>query len=154
MPYVEVAGVAGTGRTGGCATGRLVGGSLKLILGSLGTPWEIDTRGALLLFEEVQEKPYAVDRMLQQLRAAGKLDACVGIALGAMVDCSDARYPRPTIGDVMTDVLSGYDVPIVTELPFGHVDLNLPWALGVRAELDGERGELRFLESGVTSRRG
>ncbi len=144
-----------TGRSiaGGLAAGRIVGGSLSLLVASLGTPWELDTRGAILLFEDVGEPPYRVDRMLQCLRAAGKLGAAAAIGVGAMVDCMDTRYPSPSVDDVLQEILTPLGIPVLGALPFGHVDRNLPWAIGVRAELDAERGELRFLESGVTMRR-
>lgn len=134
---------------GGSAEGRVVGGSLNLTTGSLGTPWEVDTRGAILLLEDTNEPPYKVDRMLQQLRAAGKLDACAGIGFGAMVHCKDDRYPTHPVEEVIREIVEPLGVPVLTGLPFGHVDANWPWVVGARAVLDGERGELRFLESGL-----
>ena len=73
----------GTARIAGRCTGRLVGGNLTLVAASLGTPWEVDTRGAILLVEDVHEPPYRIDRLLQQLRAAGKLARLVGLGTGA-----------------------------------------------------------------------
>ena len=75
------------------ATGRLVGGSLTLVAASIGTSWEIDTRGAILLLEDRGERPYRIDRMLQQLRGAGKLARLAGIGLGDFSSCVDERYP-------------------------------------------------------------
>jgi muramoyltetrapeptide carboxypeptidase len=72
----------GEGHGGGQAAGRLVGGSLTLVAASIGTPWEIDTRGAILLLEDVGERPYRIDRMLQQLLGAGKLAWIAGAAGG------------------------------------------------------------------------
>src|SRR5262245_22053470 len=73
----------GRPRGGGRAEGRLVGGSLTLLAASLGTPWELDTRGAILAFEEIGEKPYALDRDLTHLAVAGKLEAAAGFAVGS-----------------------------------------------------------------------
>jgi muramoyltetrapeptide carboxypeptidase len=141
--------LGGRGSGGGRARGRLVGGSLTLLAASLATPWELDTRGAILLFEEVNEAPYRIDRMLQQLRAAGKLARVVGVGVGDVSSCTDDRYGA-RVEDVIEEVVRPLGVPLVQGLPFGHVRANAAWPLGVRAELDGDRGELRILEHGVS----
>jgi muramoyltetrapeptide carboxypeptidase len=140
--------LAGRAMGGGRARGRLVGGSLTLLAASLATPWELDTRGAILLFEEVNEAPYRIDRMLQQLRAAGKLTRVVGVGVGDVSSCVDERYGARTV-DVIEELVRPLGVPLVLDLPFGHVRTNATWPLGVRAELDGDRGLLRILEHGV-----
>lgn len=135
---------------GGRAEGRLIGGSLTLVAASLGTPWEIDTRGAILLLEDVGERPFRIDRMLQQLRHAGKLDAVAGIGLGAFARC-DEPSGAPSAAEVLRELLGGLDVPWVAGLPFGHAAPNLAWPVGVRARLDGARAELHILERGVAT---
>ena len=72
----------------GRAQGPLCGGNLSLLAASLGTPWEIDTRGKLLFLEDVDEHTYRVDGMLTQLRNAGKFDQCAGVILGAWTNCT------------------------------------------------------------------
>ena len=136
----------------GWAEGRLIGGSLSVCVASLGTPWELDTRDAILMLEDITELPYRVDRMLQQLRAAGKLDRVVGVALGSFTDCDDERNPEWTIERLMGEVLGDLGVPVVGVLPFGHCAENRPWPFAGRAALDGARGELEILEAAVTSR--
>jgi muramoyltetrapeptide carboxypeptidase len=136
----------------GWAEGRLVGGSLTVCVASLGTPWEIDTRGAILMLEDVTELPYRLDRMLQQLRAARKLEQVAGIALGAFTDCEDERYPEWTCERLFLEIFGGLGVPVVMDLPFGHGPSNRPWPFGGRGALDGARGELELLESAVTTR--
>jgi muramoyltetrapeptide carboxypeptidase len=143
-----LAPLRGEGLGGGRAEGLLVGGSLTLLAASLGTPWEVETRGAILLFEE----PYALDRLLHHLRAAGKLDGLRGIGVGALTGCEDPKRPTPTARDVVEEMLRSLPVPRVIGLPFGHRSPNLTWPLGVHALLDGEGGELRILEAGVTRR--
>ena len=134
----------------GRAQGRLVGGNLTMLVGSLGTPWEVDTRGAILFFEEVDEQPYALDRSLVQLREAGKLGQAVGVAVGGLVQCESERYPGTSAGDAVREVLTAaVDGPVVEDLPFGHVADNRALGFGVRAELDGARGSLSLLESVV-----
>jgi muramoyltetrapeptide carboxypeptidase len=105
-----------------------------------------------LLFEEVNEKPYVLDRLLHQLRAAGKLDALAGVGVGHLADCVDPKREAPRAADVVFEVLAPLEVPLVFGLPFGHGRPNLTWPLGVRGALDGERGELQILETGVRRR--
>jgi muramoyltetrapeptide carboxypeptidase len=138
----------GCGAFPGEATGWLVGGSLTLVAASLGTPWEIETQGCVLLLEEVNERPYRVDRMLQQLRAAGKLAGLAGIGFGDLSTCADDRYGS-CVEDVVDELLAELCLPAATGLPFGHVPVNTPWPVGVRATIDGSRGEVRILERGV-----
>ena len=144
--------VAGKSLAGGWSEGRLSGGSLSLVVASLGTPWEIDTRGAILLLEEVGEDPYRVDRMLQQLIAAGKFASTVGVGIGSMTGCESQRYPTPSVTEVLEEVLAPLELPVVTELPFGHCDPHLSWPVGARAAIDGDRAEIELLEAGVSKR--
>lgn len=139
----------GEAHGGGRGEGRLVGGSLTVLAASLGTPWEVDTRGAILLLEDVHEKPYALDRLLQQMRAAGKLDRVAGVGVGQLIDCVDPMRETPSAEEVVLEALLPLGVPIVLGLPFGHGRPNLTWPFGVRGALDGERGALEILEAGV-----
>jgi len=137
---------------GGSATGRLTGGSLTMIAASLGTPWEIDTRGAVLLLEDVGERPYRIDRLLEHLRSAGKLAPVAAIGLGRFDRC-DEPDGSVTAAQVLREAIEALGVPWVSGLPFGHGAPNLPWPLGARARVDGARAELHVLERGVTDRR-
>lgn len=137
---------------GGWAEGRLTGGSLSLTVASLGTPWEVDTRGAILMLEDITEPPYRIDRMLQQLLAAGKLASVVGVGVGVMRDCDDGRYPDRDLECVLRDALEPLGVPVVVDMPFGHGPCNLAWPHGGRAAIDGDRGEVELLESAVAAR--
>lgn len=142
----------GRARQGGWAEGRLIGGSLTVCVASLGTSWEIDTRDAILVLEDVTELPYRIDRMLQQLRAAGKLERAAGIALGAFTDCEDERHPEWTVDRLVDEVFGPLGVPVVSDLPIGHGAENRPWPFAGRAAIDGARGELEILESAVSKR--
>lgn len=134
----------GTPRAGGSAEGRLVGGSLTLLTASLGGPWELDTKGAILLVEDVGERPYRIDRMLRQLVAAGKLESAAGIGIGAFASCDDDRYPEPSAAAVIEAVVRPLGVPVVADLAFGHIRENYAWPMGLRATMDGDVGELRI----------
>ena len=102
-----------------------------------------------MLLEDVGEKPYRVDRMLQQLRAAGKFEKLVAVGVGSFYGCVDERYPKPSVDAVIEEALSELGVPIVTGLPFGHVKDNFAWPMGGRATIDGTSGELQLIEQGV-----
>ena len=137
----------------GTAEGVLLGGCLSLIVATLGTPDEPDTRGALLLVEDTNAKPYQVDRMLWQLIRAGKLDQVRGIVFGQMPGCvqnSDQNFDQGyELTDVLADVLGDFKGPIAYGVPFGHAraaTLTLP--LGVRARLEVSRtSKLTILEA-------
>ena len=139
----------GIGLSGTTAVGTLMGGSLTMVVASLGTSWEIDTRGSILLLEEVNEKPYQIDRMLQQLKAAGKFDAIVGVGIGYLVNCIDSKREEPTAQEVIEAAFVPLGVPVVTNLPFGHDSPNRTWPLGIKAEINARTGEVLFLENGV-----
>jgi len=144
--------LAGQSMQRGWGEGRITGGSLKLVVASLGTPWEIDTRDAILLIEDTNEAPYSIDRMLTQLVVAGKFERVVGVGIGALTECTNPTLPRPTALEVCSEILVPLGVPIVSELAFGHCDHHLPWALGTRAAIDGDRGEIELLELPVAKR--
>ncbi len=144
----------GTSLAMGSCQGPLVGGSLVLTAASLGTPWEIDTRGAILFLEEVCEEPYAIDRLLVQLREAGKLRELRGVAIGQLVQCESERYPDVSALDVIQEILAPeVGGPIVCDLPFGHVVDHWALGVGVMAELDGNQGTLRHVASVVKEER-
>ncbi len=138
----------GVGVRAGRGEGPLVGGSLTLVAASIGTAWEVETGGAILLLEEVHESPYRVDRMLQQLRGAGKLDALVGIGFGDLSTCTDAKYGT-AVEDVVAEVAERAGIPCVRSLCFGHSPLHLAWPYGGRATIDGDEGEIVVQERGV-----
>ena len=105
--------------------------------------------GAVLLLEEVDERPYRIDRMLAQLEAAGKLTRVAGIGVGDVSTCRDERFPQPSALEVIESFARRAGVPLVADLPIGHVRRNATFGLGVRATIDGHRGEIRLLEQGV-----
>ncbi|HTO70975.1 MAG TPA: LD-carboxypeptidase [Myxococcota bacterium] len=146
--------LAGRALRGGSAEGPLVGGNLKMLHSSVGTPWEPALDGAILFFEEISEAPYAIDRALVHLREAGLLARVRGVAVGQLVNCESTRYPGASAPDAVREILgAAVRGPIVVDLPFGHVADNRALAVGVRARLDGDRGLLTGLEPVVETER-
>jgi len=142
-----LASLSGRAVRGGAVEGPLVGGNLKMLHSSIGTPWEPVVDGAILFIEEISEAPYAIDRALVHLREAGWLAKVRGVAIGQLVRCESTRYPGPSAGDAAREILAAaVHGPIVEDLAFGHVADNRALGVGVRARLDGDRGTLAALE--------
>lgn len=133
----------------GRTQGRLYGGCLSLLVASLGTPFEIQTGDTILFLEDIAAKPYQIDRMLMQLRLAGKFNRVCGFIFGEMLDCFQPGGQDYTLQQVIMRILDGYDVPIIYGLPSGHVSgSNITLPIGVQAELEaGAKTALRILES-------
>jgi muramoyltetrapeptide carboxypeptidase len=118
------------------AEGTVLGGCLTLVETALGTPWELQTEGSILVLEDRGMKPYQVDRSLMHLKQAGKFRDVAAILLGDFPDCEPAAPADETVRDVARRVLGPLDVPIVWGAPIGHTArpmLTIP--LGVRARL-------------------
>jgi muramoyltetrapeptide carboxypeptidase len=137
----------------GIAKGRMTGGTLSLLTASLGTPYEVDTRGRIVFLEDVDEEPYRVDRMLTQLVAAGKLGDCAGVALGIFTGTRVRNSPGRrslTLREVFSDHLLPLKVPVLANLAVGHVPDQVTLPYGVEARLDAGARTLELLESGVS----
>lgn len=134
----------------GSCEGVLVGGNLSLIAGTIGTPYEIDAKGRILFIEEIGERTYCVDRMLTQLRLAGKFDDCAGIVFGDFNDCP-VEYENfgLTLDQVIRDVAAPCGKPIFTGLQAGHVTPKITLPFGVRCRMDANHCSLEVLESAV-----
>ncbi|HEV2388786.1 MAG TPA: LD-carboxypeptidase [Candidatus Acidoferrales bacterium] len=135
----------------GEAEGVLLGGCLTLLRALLGTPWEPDTAGSILLIEDCNMKPYQVDRGLMHLKLAGKLEDVRGILLGDFPGCDPPEEGGPVVSEVVARLLKPLGVPIVWGAPVGHTRrplLTLP--LGVRVRLVARgAGQLDVLEPAV-----
>lgn len=120
----------------GTAEGILTGGNLSLVSSSLGTPYEIDTKGKILFLEDVDEAPYRIDGMLNHLRLAGKFDDCAGILLGYFTDCA-AKDPAKSLSllEVFQDLILPCGKPTVYGYTCGHSLPSMSLPLGARARL-------------------
>ncbi len=119
----------------GHASGPLVGGNLAMICATIGTPWQLQTEGALLFLEDVGEAPYRIDRMLTQVRQAGLLDGLAGIALGTFEGCEPPAGAGYTLHDIFDEHLGRLGIPVLTGLPFGHGRDNIGLPVGRTAHL-------------------
>jgi Uncharacterized proteins, homologs of microcin C7 resistance protein MccF len=132
---------------GGCARGILTGGNLSLVVSSLGTPYEIDTRGKILFLEDTDEEPYRIDRMLVQLRTAGKFRDCAGILFGWWTNCVPRRPGNSlTLQEVFDELLPPERKPTLMNLACGHDLPNLSLPLGCEVEMDADSGWLTVLD--------
>ena len=147
------AGSGARGLVDGTAEGVLYGGCLSILVASLGTPYEIRTEGTILFLEDVAAKPYQIDRMLMQLKLAGKLDGVRGIVFGEMRDCVQTANQAYTLEEVVLRIVGELRVPVAYGVRSGHVTAgNITLPMGVRAGLTVRDGQvsLKILEGAVT----
>jgi len=139
---------------GGVTNGQLIGGNLTLLCASLGTPWQPPFRGRIFFLEDLDEVPYRMDRMLTQLLNAGLLQQVAGIAIGINKGCVDPKAKRTkeyrqTSEDVFRERLLPLKIPVVMDLPFGHVPHNATLPVGAQVTLDATNGRLILAEAAV-----
>ncbi len=121
----------------GVARGPLWGGNLTLLNVRLGTPGQIDTRGAILFIEDIDEMLYAFDREMLHLRESGSLDDIHGLIIGEMLEMGDTKVPfGKNVDDIVLDVCAGLDIPIVTNFPCGHGDYQATLPISHEVVLD------------------
>ena len=116
----------------GRAVGRLIGGNLSLVQQTIGTPYEVDTRDAILFLEETRDPMSVTDERLVHLRAAGLLRNVRGIVFGQL---SIDRSEEDEFEDFLLDLVADLEVPVLTDFPAGHEVPNLTLPLGTDVEL-------------------
>jgi muramoyltetrapeptide carboxypeptidase len=136
----------------GEAEGVLYGGCLSILVAALGTPHDIRTAGTILFLEDLAAKPYQIDRMLMQLKLAGKLEDVRGIVFGEMVDCRQTPTQDYTLEQVVLRVVGDLGIPVAFGLRSGHVSrANITLPIGVSAKLEvGDAVSLKILESATS----
>ncbi len=132
----------------GKASGRLVGGNLTMVTSLMGTPYEVDTTGAIFFLEDIHEELYRIDRMLNQLALGGKFDNVAGVLFGR---CSDCKYTGPTFSleEILRDRFGSLRAPAISGLSFGHIEQKLVMPIGVLATLDADAGTVSLDEAAV-----
>lgn len=138
----------------GKTQGILIGGNLSIVVSMLGTKYDVDYSGKIIFLEEIGEEPYRIDRMLSQLRLAGKFKNAAGIVLGVFKNCERKRI-NPSfeatfkLRDVLEDRLKGLGIPVFYGFSFGHVTNKITIPFGIKAEMDADNFSLKYLESAV-----
>lgn len=140
----------------GEARGDMVGGNLTLICSSLGTPYEIETEGKILFFEELDTEPWVMDHMLAHLLNAGKLQKAAGIVIGECKDCEPFKHNPGfpvtfSLEDILEEYIKPLGIPAIYGLPLGHTKDLATIPLGVQGFLDATNGKLIIEECGTRS---
>lgn len=131
---------------GGKAKGKLVVGNLTCLGTSIGTPLEPQWDNAIVAFEDHNEDPYRIDRILSQFLQAGIFEKVVGVAVGTITPRKrNDNKDIETMKFVLRDRLSSLSCPVVFDLPFGHGRTNMPLLVNGDYFLDGDSGILMKL---------
>jgi muramoyltetrapeptide carboxypeptidase len=147
-PYVLTVGE-------GVAEAPLVGGCITLLTASIGTPYEIDTEGCILLIEDLNEDEYLVDTSINQLVRSGKLGSAAGVVFGTDVSLHSRVPPEGSestlsIEEVLDELIAPLGIPAIANVPVGHGKHMATMPLGVKARIDGAGKSLEILEGAVT----
>lgn len=134
----------------GEASGTIVGGNLTLLTSTLGTPFEIDTRGKLLFLEDVDEEPYRIDRMLNQLKMAGKLDAAAGILLCDFTNCVPGKRKESlTLEQLFAEYVKSTGKPAMAGFKIGHCSPHFAIPIGVKGRFTTFTKTFAIEEAGI-----
>ena len=126
----------------GTAEGEIIGGNLSLIVASLGTKYEINTDNKILFLEETNEATYRIDRMLQQLKLAGKLDKVKGVILGDFKNAKRAEKDDMSLDDVFWETFKNMNIPIIKNFKSGHVRPFITVPIGVIGKINTFKDEI------------
>ncbi|ODG93465.1 MULTISPECIES: LD-carboxypeptidase [Bacillaceae] len=130
-------------------TAPMTGGNLTVLTSTIGTPYEVDTKGKILFIEDIQEEPYRIDRMINQLRLANKLQECKGIILGNFNDCGPKKRQNSlTIADIVNDLIVPLGLPVLSGFLIGHCSPNYGVPFGVPVTMNGADQSISF-EPGI-----
>ncbi len=135
-------------RIPGNVTGPIVGGNLTSFVDNLGTPFEVDTRGKIILIEEVHEPINTVYRYINHLILAGKFRDCAGIIMGECTSCTIA-YGK-SYEDLINEVIMPLNKPLMTNLASGHGRYKMAIPIGAQANLNTYNNTLTILEPTVS----
>ena len=128
----------------GRAVGKVIGGNLSVMMGMRSTPFDLDFHNNILFIEDVGEKPYQIDRMMQSLKLSGVLKQISGLVVGQFSEYDDDPLMMQSVAEIILAAVSEYDYPVCFNFPAGHVDYNLSLILGEQAELFVESDKVRL----------
>lgn len=147
-PLENPPGMPLVSRVPGNVAGRIVGGNLTSLVDTLGTPFEVDTRGNILFLEETHEAVSRVYRLIRHLINAGKIDDCAGIIMGDCSNCN-ASYGK-SYEDLIVEVVAPLGKPLMTNLASGHGYYKMAIPIGATANLNTFNNTLTVLEPTVS----
>lgn len=138
----------------GAAEGELIGGNLTLLVSTMGSPYELDTRGKVLFIEEVNEPIYKIDRMLTTLALAGKFEQCAGVIFGTFTGCEreEKAYEGGfdlTLDDVIKNTVLPFSKPIISNFKAGHSFPQPTLPFGTKVIINADNKKVIFTESGT-----
>lgn len=119
----------------GTSEGSVVGGNLSVLFGLRGTHFDLDCYQKILFLEDVGEKPYHIDRMMQNLKMGGVLENLKGLIVGQFTEYEEDPLMGKTVYEIIADAVSEYDFPVCFNFPAGHVEENIPLMLGAEITL-------------------
>ncbi|MCQ2360133.1 MAG: LD-carboxypeptidase [Paludibacteraceae bacterium] len=127
------------------AEGILAGGNLSILYALRGTPFDLDYEGKILFIEDVGERLYHIDRMIQNLRLGGVFGKIKGLVVGQFTDTDeDSSFPDGAYG-IIADALKGYNLPVAWNFPAGHIDNNnMPLMFGAKYRLNADTLQKTF----------
>jgi muramoyltetrapeptide carboxypeptidase len=133
----------------GYASGPVIGGNLTLLVSTLGTDFEVDTKGKILFIEDIDEEPYKVDRMLNQLKMAGKFQDAEGIIIGDFKNCGpDKRKESLTLDQLFDEHIRPANKPAMKGFLIGHSSPCLGIPIGSVGRMNTKEKAL-IVESGI-----
>jgi muramoyltetrapeptide carboxypeptidase len=136
--------------TAGKARGKLIGGNLSLLSAAAGTPYFMDVCDKIVFIEDIDERPYRIDRMLVQLLQSLDLRKARAVALGIFDDCNPKEGENSlSLIECLQDLLGGLGIPVIYGLSFGHIKAQCTIPYGIEAELDTDSKTLTLLETAV-----
>ncbi|CAM3772558.1 MULTISPECIES: S66 peptidase family protein [Paenibacillus] len=147
-PIQNPPGMPLVSRIPGNVTGPLVGGNLTSFVDTLGTPFEIDTRGKILVLEETHEPTNTVYRYLNDLKLAGKFRDCIGIITGECTGCQ-AAYGK-SYQDIIDEFIVPLGKPLITNLATGHGIYKAALPIGAMVNLDSVNNTITVVEPTVS----
>ncbi len=126
----------------GKTEGVIVGGNLSVLFGLRGTHFDLDTYEKILFIEDIAEKPYHIDRMMQNLKMGGVLEHLNGLIVGQFTEIEEDPSMGQTVYEIIADAVSEYDYPVCFNFPAGHIDQNIPLLLGAEVSFTVEDNQI------------
>ena len=128
----------------GTAQGVMVGGCLSVLNYLCGTPYFPSLQGKILLIEDVGEKTYRIDLMLNQLKAQKDFAGLNGIVFGQFLNCAEADEGDGSVSEIIADFAQNLDIPVITDFPYGHIASRYVLPIGKKVCLNADEVTLVY----------